>query len=360
MLYMKHIMTKCAVLCAAVILLGLGCSNKNPEFVGAGGMFLTEDNGKTWVQKSIVPTVVGPQSLAGVSVYRIYDDPQDPNTMYWASRDAGLFYTYNNGNSWTQAPAPLNTGIVFSVAVHPKNKCLIMATNGSRVYKSVDCSRSWEEVHREERAPARITSLKFHAFEPYELFMTKENGDVLVSSDIGISWTIAARQARGIVHIESDPFVADRLYISTRSAGLFRSEDRGRTWQDISTGIRAFPGALEYRRFYLDAGQAGHLYWISTYGILRSIDSGDTWQSIDLITSPGSAQIYGFTVNPSNPLDIYYVATIGSRSIFYYSKDGGVNWTTEQLPSAQVPTVLRIHPVNTNQIFLGMTIPPQN
>lgn len=357
---MKHIMTKISVLCAGFILLGFGCSNQNTGFTGAGGIFLTEDDGVSWTQKAVVPTVDGPQSLAGVSVYRLYDDPQDPDTMYWASRQFGLFYSYNNGNSWTQASAPLNSGIVFSVAVHPKNKCIVIATNGSRVYKSVDCSRSWEEIHREERSGARITSLEFHGFEPYELFMTKVNGDILVSSDIGISWTIASRKSNNIVHIESDPFVADRLYLSTRNAGLYRSEDRGRSWKNMSESISKYAGALEYRRFYIDAGHEGHLYWVSTYGILRSIDSGDTWEPIKLITSPGSAQIYGFSVDPTNELDIYYVATVGSRSIFYSSKDGGVNWTTEQLPSAQVPTILRIHPTNTNQIFLGMTIPPQN
>lgn len=344
---------------AVIMLLGIGCGSSNQGFSGAAGLFVTTDNGETWAPRAIMPTVEGPQSLSGVSVYRLYDDPQDPDAMYWTSRNFGMFYTYNNGLSWTQAPAPLNTGLVYSVAIHPQNKCLIFATNGSRVYKSVDCNRSWEEVHREDRSGARISSLEFHAFDPYELFMTKQNGDILASSDLGISWTIITRSARDIVHIESDPHTAERMYLSTRANGLFRSTDRGRTWTNLSEGFRSFASALEYRRFYIDTGHAGHLYWVSTYGILRSTDSGDTWEALRLLTSPGSAQIYSMVVDPTNPLNIYYVATVGNRSIFYYSKDGGVNWTTESIPSSQVPTVLRMHPTDPNQIFLGFTIPPE-
>lgn len=347
------------LLCAAVLLVGVGCSSNDAGFAGAAGVFLTTDNGETWTQKSILPNTQGPQSLAGLSVYRMYEDPQDPDALYWASREAGLFYTYNGGESWRQAPAPLSSGFIFSVAVHPQNKCIIFATNGSRIYKSIDCNRTFEEVHREERGAARITSLEFHGFQPYELFVTKQNGDILVSSDLGVSWQIAKRQSKNLVHIESDPFVADRMYLTTRNNGLFRSDDRGRTWDNLSSAFDGFAGAKEYRRFVMDTGNEGHLYWVSTYGILRSTDSGDTWEAIRLITSPGSAQIYSLAVNPKNNLELYYTATIGNRSIFYSSQDGGVNWTTESLPSGQVPTTLHQHSTDPDRLYLGMTIPPQ-
>ena len=77
-----------------------------------------------------------------------------------------------------------------------------------------------------------------------------------------------------------------------------------------------------------------------------------------LITAPGGANIYGFAVNPQNDNEIYYTATIGTRSTFYKTADGGQNWVTKKLPSGQVPTVLRVHPSNPNMLYLGLTIPP--
>ena len=59
-----------------------------------------------------------------------------------------------------------------------------------------------------------------------------------------------------------------------------------------------FPGALDYRRFFIHPERSKTMYWVSTYGILVSYDGGNNWQAIELITPPGSALIYGFAVNP--------------------------------------------------------------
>ena len=343
---------------AMLLFVGMGCSSSNAD-AGVAGVFMTTDRGQTWQSVSLLPTSEGVQSLNGVSVYRMYGDPQDADAMYWASRSHGLFYSYNAGKTWQQSVAPFNTGFFYSLTVHPKNKCILLGTSGYRVYKSVDCSRSWEEVHREERATARITSLAFHSYDPYEVYMTKANGDVLLSNDQGFGWKVIAREKAELVHVFSDPQAEDILYLTTRKHGLLRSEDRGRTWISLAEGLKEYPSALEYRRFYIDEERAGHLYWISTYGILVSTDRGDSWAPMDLITSPGSADIYGFIINPDNPEEVYYVATINGRSVFYWSQDGGVNWQTESLPSGQLPTVLYMHPEDRSVIYLGFTIPPE-
>jgi hypothetical protein len=58
---------------------------------------------------------------------------------------------------------------------------------------------------------------------------------------------------------------------------------------------------------------------------------------------------------------MYYTATLKdlSRSTFYKSIDGGVNWTTKKLPTGQVPAKMRIHP-EKNYIYIGFAIPPKS
>jgi len=302
--------------------------------------------------------VVG-EDLDKVSVYRLIDDPQDPMAFYWASRGNGLYYTYDEGRSWRQSVEPLNAGFIYSVAVNPEDKWTLLATNGSYVYKSVDCNRSWVEVHREDRSESRVSSIVYDPFGKHDLFMSKINGDLLVSRDGGSSWTVTQRLGKRIEAISADTNSKGVLYLATRDDGIMRSDDSGVNWVELSEGLNQYPGAKGYRRLLVHPKKANVLYWVSTYGILVSTDKGVSWASIALITSPGSVDIFGFAINPNNDKEIYYTAVSNNRATFYKTADGGKTWITKKLPSGQIPTVLRLDPVKGETISLGFTIPPQ-
>jgi photosystem II stability/assembly factor-like uncharacterized protein len=344
----------------ALVLAGQGCiSLGGNQASGTLGMFVSADRGVKWSAVSLLPTAEGVQSLAQASVYRIVDDPQDPRTMYWLSRADGLLYTYTDGKSWMKAPAPLSKGFIYALAVHPKDKCTLVASNGTEVYRSDDCSRSWKEIYRESRATAIANALAFNPFAPHEIFLGESNGDLLASVDSGVSWRVVNRFKSGIASIELDSHQENLLYVATRSQGLHRSEDGGAKWISLQDAMKDFPNADEYRRFAVHAQKTNILYWISTYGILISRDRGAGWRALPLITPPGSAQIYGFAVNPSNENEMYYTATINNRSTFYKTVDGGEHWVTNRLPSGQLPTALRVHPDQADVIYAGFTLLPK-
>jgi hypothetical protein len=341
--------------------MGQGCISlgRGSGTTGAAGMFVSEDAGENWKQISAYPTVEGVRTLAQTDVYQLVGDPNDPEALYWLSRADGLFYSYDSGRSWHSPAGPLARGFIYALSVHPKDRCTIMATNGSEVYMSTDCTRSWKEVYRETRTDARVNGLEYNPFEPHQVFMTISSGDLLESSDSGASWRVVHRFFRQVAQVDVDPRERGVIYVASRKDGLYRSRDAGLTWDELEKNIKAFPNADEYRRFVLHPTAPGTLYWISTYGILISDDSGDTWAPMDLITPPGSAQIYGFAINPNNTNEIYYTATINSRSTLYKTADGGGRWVTERLPSGQLPSVLRVHPAKGNILYIGFTIPPR-
>ncbi len=345
--------------------MGQGCvslssgGGSGAQTSGPAGVFVSEDKGENWKQVSQLPTLEGVKTLSQVSVYRLVNDPQDDKAMYWLSRGHGLFYSYNNGKSWRAAEGKLSTGFIYAAAVHPENKCAIVATNGGEVYQSNDCGRTWEEIYRESRTDVRVNSLAYNPFRPYEIFMGESNGDLLESDDNGVAWQVVHRFKSGVAQVETDPISEGVLYAATRKHGLHRSEDGGVTWISTKDALDEFPDANEYRRFVIHPEKTNILYWISTYGILVSGDRGDTWNPINLITPPGSAQIYGFAVNPNNERELYYTATINNRSTFYTSMDGGQRWKTNKLPSGQLPTVIRVDPETDTTIYIGFTIPPR-
>jgi len=349
---------------AALLLLGgAGCleigGGGAPETSGPAGMYVSTDRGDSWKQISAIPTLEGVKNATGASVYRIFEDPQDPNAMYWASRESGLFFTYDDGKTWQQPDEVLNRGFVYSVAVHPEDKCTVFATNGRFIYQSTDCNRTWTEVYRESRSNVGVVSLDIHPFPPYQLYAAETNGDILQSADFGGSWRVIKRFGKPIIRLETDNLQEGVIYVAGKKDGLVRSDDSGETWTSLTDNLKKFPRALEYRRLIPHPTQAGTLFWVSTYGILRTDDSGDSWEALPLITQPGSVDIYGFALNPNDDNQMYFVATFNNRSTLYRTIDGGKNWITQKLPSGQIPTLLRTHPDHEDWLYAGFTIPPK-
>lgn len=347
---------------AAIVLAGVGCSfggKKQAASLGVAGMFVSADKGETWQSSSALPTTKGVVNLSGMSVYKLFSDPQDSSALYWASRENGFVYSYDEGRSWQQPAVDLQNGQIYSIAVSPSDKCTIYVSTGDRILKSDDCNRTWVEVYRESRPNVRIVSLTVNPIESKQLLAAENNGDLLESVDEGKSWYTISRFNTELADIFADKLQKNVFYMAAKDAGFFRSIDKGQTWESLKDKMKDFPKANEYRRFFMQSEVSGRLYWISTYGILLSADSGSTWEAINLITPPGSAQIYGFAVNPKNTDELYYTATINNRSTFYKSVDGGVRWSTKKLPSGQLPTVLYVHPEKADVLYLGFTMIPK-
>lgn len=346
---------------SAIVFTGAGClslsQGEDPQTTGPGGLFVSSDKGETWKASSVFPTVEGVKNLQTASVFNLVDDPSDSNTFYWASRGNGLFYTTDGAKSWQRAIAPLNTGFIYAVAVHPKDHCTVFVSTGNNIYRTSDCLRSWSLLYREERADS-VQSISVNPFSSLEVIMVKNSGDVLMSKDGGVAWQVLKRSAGARwLFAKYDPNTQNRIYLASEKKGLFRSDDNGATWKDLSKPLKKYAGALKYRSLYVYGSKTDVLYWISQYGILRSEDAGESWVPFELITSPGSVKIYGFAVNPENEKELYYTATVGVRSTLYKSVDAGKNWIAKKLPSGQIPTKLRLEP-KTNNLFLGFTIPP--
>lgn len=346
------------------LLVGQGCigistSGNEIKTTGPAGMFISTNKGEEWQPIVAYPTSEGVQNLSDVSVFKIIPDSHDSQILYWLSRDNGMLFTVDDGKTWQRVKGPLATGFVYDLAIHPIDPCTMYGTNGTFIYRSEDCARSWKEVYRESRLDAGIRSVEFHQFSPFQIVVGLNNGDVLVSSDFGGSWSISKRLGNSISDIMADPLQAGRLFIATKSDGLYRTDDGGLSWVSLTSSLEKFPKALEYRRMVLHTTEKDVLYWVSTYGVLITRDAGANWKPLSLITPPGSVQIYSFGINPQNDSDIYYTATVNERSTFYRSIDGGQSWITRRLPTGQIPTAFHAHKKNQSWVYLGFTIPPK-
>lgn len=349
------------LLIATMLLTGAGCIQFGNAVQGPMGMFRSDDKGESWKAITSYPTPQGVKSIAGLKVYRVFTDPSDPNALYVGTRGQGLFYTYNNGDSWQSVPQ-MDGKFIYGLAVDPSNKCIIYASDGPYIYKTVDCTRSWDLVYTEERPTQRVVSLAIESSNPKIIYGAILGGDILLSADSGNSWRMIKRFDFDLQYLEADPFVPKRIYVASYRNGLFRSDDGGNTWHDLSAGLDNFNDSRNFYRLVLHPAKKDNLFWISRYGILYSYDAGVTWSELHLLTPPGSVNIYAFALNPADDREMYYTGTILGeksthiRSTFYKSVGGGKSWVTKGLPTNTIPVALRIHPKQNNIIFMGFTV----
>jgi len=345
----------------AMVLAGAGCINLGGSTAtGPTGMFRSGDKGESWQQITTYPTAQGVQSIAGVRVTKLFNDPSDPKAFYLGSRGQGLYYTYDSGNTW-QSFSQLAGKFIYSVAVDPKNKCNIYASDGANIYQTNDCGRNWGLSYTEQLSGTNVIALGVDYGDSRKIYAAEDTGDVLQSDNWGQGWHVVKRFSFSLKDMVVDNNQSGRIYVAAAARGLWRSDDGGSNWIDLNQAFASYSNSTQFFRLVLNPAQANSLFWISKYGILRSDDAGSTWTDLKLITPPGSVDIYGFSINPVNQKEIYYTGTILNsdgtpvRSTFYRSTDGGVNWVTKKLPTNTIPVTMRMPP-DGSQLFLGFTL----
>jgi photosystem II stability/assembly factor-like uncharacterized protein len=171
-----------------------------------------------------------------------------------------------------------------------------------------------------------------------------------------------------IWHIEpglpSEPGV---LYAGVAPAALFRSEDSGQTWREL-TGLTDHPtrrewnpgaGGLCLHSIVLDPANAKHFFvGISAAGVFRTEDGGATWRTANRGTRaefmPNKLPEFGQCVHkllmaPGQPPLLYQQNHCG----VYRSADAGESWQeiTAGLPS-DFGFPLAIHPRDRETIYV--------
>lgn len=335
-----------------IFLAGCTINFGSSEVPAVAGVFKSFDSGNTWIERNLFLYSGGAASISGLGVNNLMFDPQDNQAIYLASNGAGLLYSYDSANSWMKANR-IKDGTINSVAIDPKNKCVIYITFANTILKSVDCNRSWSEIYIDTRASKAITSLAVSHDNNLIVYAGNVDGDILKSYDGGDNWQVIKRLGNRVTKMLIDPANSNIIYIATKANGIFKTIDGGTSWSNINEGLKPFSGSLEYRNLIFDQSQPDALLLVAKYGLIRTIDGGQTWQPIKLITPPASTDIHSVAINPQNSNEIYYA----TASTFYKTVDGGQTWITKRLPTRAIASYLLIDPLEPNIIYMGLYVP---
>lgn len=275
-------------------------------------------------KRSIVNDVkfrsIGPNIMSG-RVVDVDVNPLDPTEFYVAYATGGLWYTANNGQSFTPVFDSLDVLFIGDIAVNWNSSPRVLwvgtgEVNSSRssyagigIYKSTDNGKHWEYLGLPESQ--HIGKIQLHP------------------SNENVAWVAAL----------------GHLYSPNKERGVYKTTDGGKTWKqtlfiDDTTGaVDIDINPKDPNELYAAMWSRSRSAWRfresgATSGIYKSNDGGETWKKI---SGEGSGFMkgekigrIGVAVYPSNPSIIYAIVDnnmikpdTGSKAAdtFYHRKD---------------------------------------
>jgi len=298
------------------------------------GVFWSEDGGITWQRPQ---TVLTPYQVRALAV-----DPVS-SAVYAAAGGSPeqVYKSLDGGASWTPAGRGLPGALILSLALDPADRSVLYAGSLAGVWKSANGGTSWAPANR----GIRHTSVRDVAVDPATpgtVFATADYAGVFKSTDRGASWQLLGSLDGGIVEAVAvePPSAASpgALYAGTGSA-VFRSTDGGGSWSRLAAGSGG--GVHD-----LALSSLGVLYAATDAGALRSADHGETWTRI---WPPGPSEtVRRIVVSPARPSDLYLTAPSG----IYASFNGGETWTKGNLNLS--PFIVAVDPLRPAIVYAGL------
>jgi len=321
-----------------------------PDQKGAVGVFRRDAEGGGWQHV-----------LKDLETHAVLVHSADPSVVLAGTTD-GVWRSTDRGASFARTGFPDPGKQIWSFLVDNRNADRIYAgASPVDIYRSDDRGGSWRRlptptIAERAKAPfaARVMRLAQHPARPNEIYAALEVNGVIRTVDGGETWEdcsadlirlselphlrskiVSDTFAEGMLDghaIAISPADPEAVILACRM-GLFRSADKGRTWQDMEMkrfspvtygrDVRVAPQDPNTLYAALSVAAASH-----DGGVYRSRDAGRTWTRFDKVQVRGTIMSLG--LHASDPQQVY----IGARyqGEVFGTQDGGVSWTPMPLP----------------------------
>jgi photosystem II stability/assembly factor-like uncharacterized protein len=294
------------------------------------GVMRSEDSGGSWARVR-----GGLHSEAMVRELRRV--PGDSPAVY-AATDRGLYRSDDTGAHWSLVDSPLCEHAVWALAHNPADPNVLYAGTGTHspalLYRSEDGGRRWEELPVgiaptcPNTGTPRILSITVDPVDGRNVWLAVEVDGIRYSGDGGDTW-------RALDHITKNPDghcvvvtpgPPKPVFYAVNNE-VYRSADDGATWTALRVR-ETFPWGhvrnvsvhpTDPRTLFVAIGDATPGL---TGAVMRSRDTGETWETLPLDAEPNST-MWRVTVQPDDPAVVFAASRFG---YLYRSDDGGDTW----------------------------------
>jgi photosystem II stability/assembly factor-like uncharacterized protein len=322
-----------------VVWVGTGEANPRNSVSWGDGVYKSTDGGKTWQH-------VGLKESHHVG--RIVIHPKNPDIVYVAalghlwgpSDERGLYKTTDGGKIWQRVKfIDADTGFI-DVAMDPADPETLYAAAwcvrrdgfaggnpavqtgpGAGLFRTTDGGKSWEKLTRGlPRAPLGRCGLAVSRRDPRLVYAVVQTDKTNVSN-LGQG---ANLRNRVFTDVTGRKFVEP---ITPEHGGVFRSEDRGKTWVFMNS---LCPRPFYYGQIRIDPNDSRRLYVLGV-SFHVSGDGGRTFS-----TAPAGKGVHpdhhALWINPKDSSHL----VLGNDGGLYFSRSGGATWEhVKRMPIGQ-------------------------
>lgn len=172
---------------------------------------------------------------------------------------------------------------------------------------------------------------------------------IVMALSLGPAATAAEKDVFEHVHALAFDADARALWLGAH-AGLFRSEDGGRSWQR-----QTLPGGhphVDVMAITAHPEEAKTVY-VATHeaGVLKTTDGGGTWRAAN--AGLGGLDVHGLALDPRDPKKLHAMVRDKGEGL-YRSTDGGDKWVrVDDGPGGEVKALSSVNvPTGMGGIFL--------
>ena len=299
-----------------VVWVGTGEADNRQSSSWGDGIYKSLNGGFNWTKMGLEDTR---------HIGKIVIDPVDPNVVWvaavghlWGSNsERGVFKTTDGGATWKKVLyRDENTGAI-DLALDPHDRNVMFAAMyqrqrkgwgfngggpGSGIYRTTDGGASWTEMTaglpRSDKGRIGIAISPRDSRMIYALVEADPpgTGGVFRSTNRGENWEhLSSLNPRPMYYsrIYLDPKDSNRIYLMGSNRGLWLSDDAGRSFRDLFSGVHGEDHVL-----WVDPENPSRLIAGGDGGVSISYDRGMSWL---FRSNLPIGQFYNIAVNNSDP-----------------------------------------------------------
>jgi photosystem II stability/assembly factor-like uncharacterized protein len=316
--------------------------------------------------ESAVWQLAGPTNIEG-RITSIEVHPTNPQIVYVAAANGGIWKSTNFRQSWTSVFDNQNTSSIGAIAIDPVNPNIIYAgtgeSNSSRstypgtgMFKSTDAGNSWSFIGLD--SSFCIGNISINPLNTQEIYVAvmgylrRKNPQRGVYKTIngGSTWTrsLFVADSVGAIDVVLNPSTPSLVYAGmwerTRRedyikyggpmTALYRSTNSGISWSVLTGGFPSNDPTLGRIALSISSSNPQIIYALTAYangntrGLYKTTDGGNSWSLVN--ASVASSSNYAWynrpcRVDPANPNIVYCGGLNMDRSINGGSSFGSVS-----------------------------------
>lgn len=312
-------------------------------------------------------------TLQGKHIHAILLEPES-GIWFAGVSYGGIYASEDRGRTWKSRDAGLTQNDIYSLSaakVDGKTR-LFAGTEPAHLFVSDDLGLSWSEKPglrkmdmREWTFPgpphiAHLKHINFWPGNPHIIFASIEQGGLYVSRDDGETWTQIPGMYADIHRCVINPLKPERMYV-TGGEGLWLSTDAGERWKNVfghGSETGGYPDQLVYKPsdpdyMLVSAGQKSPGDWrqerTARTRISRSRDGGFTWEVLKGgLQDHMQPSVEAMSLEEAGPIVQVFAATTAGTVL--WSKDGGSTWSTIVEGLAPISKGPHYRPLVTNSV----------